>query len=359
MENKFLIPSHISEKVIMVGVKRDTPGGMASVINSYFQHIEHLHYITTWKLASFPVKAWYAFASIVTFIFKLLTNKKIAIVHIQGAANASFSRKAIFVNIAKRFGKRVILHMHACDFVEYYDASNKKEWIISIINRCDRLAVLSQWWKDYFISIGIKAEKIIILNNIVTPPAESRPKRTQGKINLLFLGEIGKRKGVFDILQVLADDRDTFAPHIDMRIGGNLEEERLKAFIKDNNLSDFVTFEGWVSGEKKSACLEWAHLYILPSFNEGLPIAILEAMSYRMPIISTPVGGIPEVVHPHENGILVEPGNHKEIKEALLFFIENKDKIETYGERSYEYARPYFPEEVMGSLGSMYNDLLK
>jgi glycosyltransferase involved in cell wall biosynthesis len=114
-----------------------------------------------------------------------------------------------------------------------------------------------------------------------------------------------------------------------------------------------------VSGNKKTECLEWAHIYILPSFNEGLPIGILEARSYRMPIISTPVWGIPEVVIPGRNGILVQPGNHNEIGIALRYFIENPQLISQYGEESYKIAQPYFPESVMGSLRNVYNDLLK
>ena len=144
MENKILIPNSTSQQIIMVGVKRDTPGGMASVINSYFQYIEDLQYITTWKLASLPVKCWYALKSILHFTLLLIFNHRIKVVHIQGAANASFSRKAMFIYLAKWFRKKVILHMHACDFVEYYDKSNKKEWILRTINHCDTLIVLSQ-----------------------------------------------------------------------------------------------------------------------------------------------------------------------------------------------------------------------
>lgn len=359
MTNNYLVPIEISQQVIMVGVKRDTPGGMAAVINSYYQYIDKLQYITSWKLASMPVKAWYALSSIVQFTLALIFNRNIKIVHIQGAANASFSRKAVFVNIARRFGKKVIMHQHACDFVEYYDNHQDKAWITRTINNCDRLIVLSQWWKEYFTSIGVAADKIVILNNIVTPPQQPVERNTDGKIRLLFLGEIGKRKGIYDLLTAIANEREFFAQHIELRIGGNLEEEKLQAFIRDHNLSDFVTFMGWVSGDKKRECLEWAHIYILPSYNEGLPIGILEAMSYRMPIISTPVGGIPEVVKQHHNGILVQPGNHRDISNALHYFIANPQHIAQYGEVSYTMAQPYFPESVMGSLCKVYSDLLK
>ena len=221
----------------MVGVKRDTPGGMAAVINSYYQYIDKLQYITSWKLASMPIKAWYALSSIVQFTLALIFNRNIKIVHIQGAANASFSRKAVFVNIARRFGKKVIMHQHACDFVEYYDNHKNKAWITQTINNCDRLIVLSQWWKEYFTSIGVATEKIVILNNIVTPPQQPVKRNTDGKIRLLFLGEIGKRKGIYDLLTAIANEREYFAQHIELRIGGNLEEEKLQAFIRDHKLA--------------------------------------------------------------------------------------------------------------------------
>lgn len=105
--------------------------------------------------------------------------------------------------------------------------------------------------------------------------------------------------------------------------------------------------------------MNWADIYILPSYNEGLPIAILEAMSYTHPIISTPVGGIPEVVKDHQNGILVEPGNLEQIKEALLFFIKHPEVIESYGQKSYEIVQPYFPENVFLQLKKIYYDLLE
>ena len=211
--------------------------------------------------------------------------------------------------------------MHACDFIPYYEASRKKEWIRSIINTSDYFFVLSKSWKEYFISIGIDPKKIFVMNNIIAPPIKVSTKKESGVINFLFLGEIGKRKGIYDLLQVISDNQELFRNKIKLRIGGNLEEEIIKAFIQNNQISDIAVFEGWVTGDKKIEYLNWADIYILPSYNEGLPIAILEAMSYSHPIISTPVGGIPEVVKDHQNGILVEPGNLEQIKEALLFFI--------------------------------------
>ena len=97
--------------------------------------------------------------------------------------------------------------MHACDFIPYYEASRKKEWIRSIINTSDYFFVLSKSWKEYFISIGIDPKKIFVMNNIIETPIKVSTKKESGVINFLFLGEIGKRKGIYDLLQVISDNQ--------------------------------------------------------------------------------------------------------------------------------------------------------
>ena len=118
-----------------------------------------------------------------------------------------------------------------------------------------------------------------------------------------------------------------------------------------------MKFEGWVSGEKKIELLNWADVYILPSFNEGLPISILEAMSYKKPIISTPVGGIPEVVD-KTNGILVTPGNDEEIFSAMKHYVDYKADITKHGEESYKKAETYLPDYVLNHLKRIYESLI-
>ena len=90
--------------------------------------------------------------------------------------------------------------------------------------------------------------------------------------------------------------QEYFTDKLLLRMGGNEVDGDIKAYIRENGLESFVTYEGWIAGQKKIDCLNWEDVYILPSYNEGLPIAILEAMAYSHPVISTPVGGIPEII---------------------------------------------------------------
>lgn len=355
-----LIHKDLSQKVLMIGeyFKHNAPGGMAAVLASYNEYFENMQFIPTWRNGNILVKIWYAVYSYVFFIWYMLFVRSVKIVHIQGAAFASFERNVFFVKVGKLFGKKVVMHMHCADFESYYNPSKHKQRIVDTINACDLYLVLSDSWKQYFESIGVKSNIIKVLNNTITPPVTKRVKRSTDILNLLYLGVIGQRKGIYDILNALKDNKEMFDGKVVLRIGGNQEEEKLQACINEYGLQGMVKFEGFVSGEKKIECLNWADVYILPSFNEGLPIGILEAMSYRHPIISTPVGGIPEVVKDGVNGIMVKPGNVQEIAKAISAFVGDKKLVEEYGMHSIELVKPYLPETVFAALSEMYSHLI-
>ena len=104
--------------------------------------------------------------------------------------------------------------------------------------------------------------------------------------------------------------------------------------------------------------MNWEDVYILSSYSEGLPIAFLEAMAYHHPVISTPVGGIPEILKDGYNGRMVQPGDAGGIAKAICDYIEDKDSIKSQGENSYKVVQPFFPESVFASLKEIYQELL-
>lgn len=359
MKGEKYILKNISEGVLMIGVDMNTPGGMASVAKSYAEFFDELNYISSWKIGSKFLKLQTAIFGFINVLFQLIVNGKLKIIHLHVAADASFKRKSIFVSLGKLFNKKIILHMHAADFVEYYEQRADKVWVNKIINKCDKLIVLSNSWREYFLTIGIDNDKIYVLNNIIPFPKIKNKRLKSDRLNLLFLGEIGKRKGVYDLLDVLYDDINYYSDKIFLRIGGNLEEEKIQNYIHKKKLSDFVSFEGWIKGNEKVDILNWEDIFILPSYNEGLPISILESMSYGRPIISTNVGGIPEVVIDKLNGLLVTPGEKKEIDLALKYFINNPDKVKEFGDKSLEIVQSYYPTNVFKSLNTIYLNLLE
>ena len=303
------------------------PGGISAVVQYWSEYIERLQYYPTWKLGNVMVRSWWFGYSYSRIALRLFYDKKIKIVHLHFAADGSFWRKEKLLKLGKHFGKKVIMHCHSSRFKDFYNEASeeKKEWIINTLRQADVLIVLSESWKQWFKSIGIAEERMTVLHNITDyPTIRPEMKSKDGKVHFLFLGEIGKRKGVFDILRGLARNHDNFVDKIEFRIGGNRNEQQLLDTIQKYGLNDIVKFEGWVGGDKKINLLNWADVFILPSFNEGLPISILEAMSYGLPIISTPVGGIPEVVKDGVTGFLVMLKDVSQLRKRLERLIEDE-----------------------------------
>ena len=257
------------------------------------------------------------------------------------------------MKLAKFFGKKVILHIHGGGFKEYY--ATNPNWIAKILNSSDAIITLSESWKEYYESIT-NGPAIFILENIIANPNIAEKKEST-KCNLLFFGKIDQLKGIYDLLEVLYQNKQSFSDKIELRIGGGGEVEKLKELISKYELEDFVYYEGFVSGNKKETLLNECDAYILPSYTEGLPVSILEAMSYGKPILSTPVGGIPEVVK--ENGILFQPGDLSAIREAIELIANNKSRRKEMGLKSKEMIEYYLPANVEIKLEKIYTQILK
>ena len=353
------ISKNISKRILMAGdyYKNSHPGGISAVVNYWSRHIDELQYYPIYKIGGKLTKGWWFLTSYVRLALRMATDKDATIVHLHTAADGSFKRNSQLTRLCKKFGRKVIMHIHASRFKDFYNESSDKAGILDTLHSVDQLIVLSESWKEWFKSIGIEESKITILHNITPEPAKiPEAKQNDGRIRFLFMGEIGQRKGVFDILRAISAHREEAKGCMELIIGGNKNEQKLLDTIKNNKLEDIARFEGWVSGEKKLRLLNEADIYILPSFNEGLPISILEAMSYGCPIISTPVGGIPEVVN--SNGILVTPGNEEEIWNAMDRYIKNPSLIESEGCQSLVNVREYLPDYVINHLKDIYLQML-
>lgn len=346
----------------MTGVyyKHNHPGGISAVVQYWSLYIEDLQFYPTFKEGSKVAKILLFAISLVRLFFRLLFDTHIEIVHIHSAAGTDFKRSTMILNLAKLFNKKVIFHSHASQFKVFYNGADiaTKQWILTNLRKTNMLIVLSESWKNWFEKIGIDSSKIIILHNITGyPQLVDSSRESMYPIRYLFMGEIGQRKGVFDIIRTLAKYKSELEGKIILRIGGNKNEEELLSVVHKCEVEEMVHFEGFVSGEKKINMLNWADIYILPSFNEGLPISILEAMSYSMPIISTAVGGIPEVVN-STNGILVTPGNDEEIFAAMRHYVNHIEDIDLHGKESYRRVETYFPDYVLNHLKQIYESLI-
>jgi len=333
-------------------------GGIAYVLGAYKKLFPDSYFISTTASANKFLNSLYIISSLLCYILILTFDRRIRIIHIHGASYNSFYRKYIFFKISQLFKKKTIYHIHGGEFHIFFENSSKtiQKIVRDFIENADYVICLSEWWKRYFIST-FNIRKIEIVPNVVIPPTSDKNKNDKGAdglLTFLFLGYVGEHKGVWFLLDVLRDNIEQIKDKAKFYIGGNGEINVLKSKIKEYNLDGIVEYIGWVTNDKKNYYLRKADIFLLPSYNEGLPISILEAMSYKLPILSTNVGGIPEVVS-HENGILITPGNTTELKDAIHFFLNNS--FDSMGQKSFEVVKKHFPEEVQKILMQIYTSL--
>jgi glycosyltransferase involved in cell wall biosynthesis len=289
---------------------------------------------------------------------KLLLNRELKIVHIHGSHGGSFIRKYMIYKMAKSiFKKKVVYHVHSSHFHKFNSEGSKvlKRRIKTFINKSDLLIVLSEEWQNYF-SSGFNPKRVQILENVVLKQEPGTGRNENSDLKMVFLGRIGNRKGVFDLIDTLKQHKDIAQSKIELVVGGDGEVAKLKNEIKESGLK--ISYVGWVKGHEKDALIKNSDLFILPSYDEGLPISILEALSFMKPVIATNVGGIPRIVKHEQNGFLVEPGNKEQLWEAIKCYIENPKLLKTHGLKGHEIVQDYFPDKVLSKLDLMYEPFL-
>ena len=344
-----------AKNILTIGIDyRVIHGGVAAVENVYSTFYEPFNHVTTVVDYGMVRKLLTFFKAYFEFWGWMLFHKEIEIVHVHGSSDASFWRKRIFINLAKWFGKKVVFHCHGSEFQRF--TSQHPKSVATTLSKCECIIALSESWKKWFEST-ILHKNVVIIKNVIPYPNKKSIKHN--KFTLIFLGRLGKRKGIYDLLEVLTEHKNELEGKLEFLFGGDGDIDEVLSIINKAKLSDIAKYQGWVDGEKKEFLLNSADAYILPSYNEGLPISVLEAMSYSLPIISTNVGGIPEILKSGENGFILEPGDKKAIYKAIKELISDNNKARAMGVDSFKKVQEHLPDYVAKQLDSLYKSLTR
>ena len=341
------------KSIINVGPEwRSITGGVSAVESQYSLIYKPWRHVVTAKGAANTLMKYLIFIkAVLTLFFLFLIDRRIRIVHVHGASYSSFARKNIVINLAHFFKKKTVFHCHGAKFKQF--TANNRERVLKMLHKVDCVVCLSESWKEWF-ETECECKNVIIISNIIPEAKLSVGNKSCSELSLLFLGYLGERKGIYDLLDTLAQLKDY---NVKLYFGGNGEVEKVTARVYELAIENKAEYLGWISGEAKIDILNRAHVYVLPSYNEGLPISILEAMSYGLPIVTTPVGGIPSVVKDNENGFLVQPGDKEALQQAILKFVKQPALITTMGAKSTEKVKAYLPDAVEEQLKQMYESL--
>ncbi len=256
--------------------------------------------------------------------WRLLKAKPKTIAHIHTCSGFTFFLDGILLSLAKLRGVPVVLHIHGASFDQFLDKLNPLLLAVArwLCRRCAFIVVLSESWQTALrqrlgdLPFSVVANGVPILNVV------AKPARNLAELNILFLGNLSERKGVFDLLEVMPQ-----VPNAVLHLVGGEEQPGLTAkvseLIAEKHLQQRIKLHGIKAGLEKQAFFENADIFILPSYAEGLPMSLLEAMMCGLPVIVSDVGGIPSVITDKENGLLITAGNRQQIAETLQLLIKD------------------------------------
>ncbi|MBO9599937.1 MAG: glycosyltransferase family 4 protein [Cohnella sp.] len=326
------------KKILIIAPDLSVKGGVSSVVKSLMTEMEKrgdtVRLYSTYIDSVHPIlRVLHSLIRVFGFIARLHPFT-FDVFYLHACAFGSFYRKFIYVMLLRMLRKPVILHQHAADLELFLNKNRFNNWLGKLAFKSStKIFVLSDHMKRITQAVTDNGN-IHIIENPVRVPEFSRTDDQRPKARFVFLGEIGKRKGIYDLIQAISRLTDEQKSKIHLDIGGNKELDTLNAMIRRYGLENTCTVHGWVDGEKKYALLKEATAYILPSYFEGVPISILEAMSYELPVISTNVAGIPEIVLHRYNGLIIEPGDIEGLKQSILYLAENLEITKQYGRNS-------------------------
>jgi glycosyltransferase involved in cell wall biosynthesis len=267
---------------------------------------------------------------------------RLAGVHIHVAERLSLMRKGLLVALCKLLGVPVVLHLHAAELEQNYAALPKAvQALVRAMFRLPDCCIALGQAAALFLQteMGVPRQRIeVITNGVPDPSAHRRRERADGCFHILFVGNLSERKGVPVLLRALAHPRLSDVP-VRLTLAGRGDIAGYESLARTLGVGGKVHFTGWAGKSTIDQLLAHADVFVLPSFNEGLPLAILEALASGVPAVCTPVGEIPQVLEHGRSAWFVEPGDADGLAAALQELAGDPDKrmlLSREGRAAYE-----------------------
>lgn len=258
------------------------------------------------------------------------------IVHIHTSRKALFFKDVLLAKRIRRQCKgKILMTIHVGDISTVFHNKTTKKFLIGLMNKSvDTVLFLSDKMRKQFIDSGLEESRTAVLYNFYNIKRLVPENKPDSKVpQLLFLGSINREKGIIELLTAANSIKSDFH----LNVCGTIIEESIRKEFEHLliQLGTKVTYHGYIGKDKKEELLKSTDILILPSYREGLPISILEAMATSCAIITTPVGAIPEILT-EKNAIIVEPRNSSQLETAIDYLLSHKD--ETQNMKSFNYS---------------------
>ena len=344
-------------KILIVATSRKTRGGITSVIKAHEigeqWKVCQCRWIETHVDAGFFAKLFILFKGLIQYLWFLPQAK---MVHIHLSEPISAKRKSVFFKLAKLFGKKTIVHFHAFSPKTTIYGPNSGLYRC-LFSNADAVVVLSDYWKKIITEkYGIKKNVKVIFNPC---PAVLMPEKYEKTKSILYAGTLNARKGYADLIKAFGKIADKY-PEWRLTLAGNGEIEEGHQLARNLKIEDKCDFLGWVNGTAKDQIFKQASIFCLPSYAEGFPMAILDAWAYGLPVITTPVGGIPDIADDGNNLLLFEPGNIEQLAICLEKAVADESLRNSLSEESLKLAATTFNISTINrQIGELYKEVLE
>lgn len=295
------------------------------------------------------------FLRAVTALQRALRNPDPLIVHINFASRGSTLRKMILAWMTQRARRPLILHAHGGGFDVFYRRlpAVLRQQVCDIFQSADQFVVLSSQWRSFYVSeCELAPSQVTVLPNPVRIPAAVPDRRKRARVQFLYLGRMSEEKGAFDVVRAFAGLDPALRARSQLVLAGNGDIEGVTRLAQPLGASVLVL--PWVDALARDRLLAQSDVFVLPSYREGVPMALLEAMAAGLPVIATPVGGIPDVMEHGTHGALVRPGSIPELGAALAAMIREENRRLAQGASARERAATFDVASYASRLKGLY-----
>jgi len=330
-----------SFKVLHIGPLPPPVGGMATVIQSLTQVLQNfidirvLNNVKTTPINRSLLQGIIAQLRLLARLISLCLAWKPQIVHIHTCSWFTFWRSSADVIIARLLRKRVLLHIHGGEFKLFLESLSplKASMVRFIFFLCSKVIVLSHSWKLLLVDWCNPDKLEIVQNGTSIEPRQNLP--TDNVFMIVCFANYERRKGQLDLLNAVSTLKTQDNRQISVALLGTESEvgqrQTLLNLTNVLGLADQVFIPGPVTGKEKDAWWMKANCFCIPSYNECMPMSMLEAMAKGIPVVASRVGGIPEMVEDQMEAFLYEAGDVSSLSSCLQRLLDNPEVAERLG----------------------------
>ena len=282
----------------------------------------------------------------------LLLRGRADVLHVHLAQGGSVVRKAVPLWAARLAGVPAVVHGHSYDFGGWFDR------LPAPLRAAVRRMLVADHWVvlgehhlgEYASRMGLPADRISVLHNAVPIPPAAIAQLGVEPVHAVALGRLGVRKGSYDIVAAVGALDASVRARLRVTLAGDGEVDGVRAAVTAAGLDETILVTGWLDPPARDRLLSAAQVFLLPSRDEGLPMALLEAMAHGLAVVTTTVGSIGEAVSDGVNGIVVQPGSPGQLGAALTALIGDEELrvrlAAAARERAHDFALPRWYERL-------------